>query len=56
MASEKGEKWLKAVKELIESKTQSELLEELYSCSGDKGPTVEEFQKSLKKDIQNNKK
>lgn len=56
MASEKREKWLKAVKELIDSKTKEELLQEMHSCSGGGGPTLEEFQQSLKEDIRKNKK
>lgn len=56
MATEKGEKWLKAVKELIESKTKEELLQELHNCSSGCGPTLEEFQQSLKEDIKKNKK
>lgn len=56
MVTEKGEKWLKAVKELIESKTKEELLQELHNCSDGVGPTLEEFQKSLKEDIKKIKK
>lgn len=56
MSTEKGEKWLKAVKELIESKTKEELLQELHNCSSGCGPTLEEFQQSLKEDIKKNKK